>query len=64
MSEVCFVQDLSKELEGENSGNFKELLKALCLSPPAYDASEVNRAIKVSDPHTCVLAVNSCHQGE
>ena len=44
---MSYLQDLSKEAGGETSGNFKDLLEGLCLAPPAYDASEVNRSIKV-----------------
>ena len=42
------MQDLRSELQGETSGNFKEALAALCYAPDEYDASEIKRAIKVS----------------
>ncbi len=42
-----FSQNLREELKGETSGNFKELLAALCLGAVEYDVYEVNRAIKV-----------------
>ena len=42
-----FSQDLKKELESENSGDFKEVLSALCMGAAEYDAYEIHKAIKV-----------------
>ncbi|ELU00440.1 hypothetical protein CAPTEDRAFT_158666 [Capitella teleta] len=46
MFKTMFGKDLKEELKGETSGDFKECLKALCLAPDEYDASEIKRAIK------------------
>ena len=32
----------------ETSGNYKELLGALCMGAADYDASEIHRAVKVT----------------
>ena len=39
---------MKEELESETSGDFKEILGALYLGAAEYDASEINKAIKVS----------------
>lgn len=39
-------QDLTKEIEGDTSGNFCKVLKNLLYSPVEYDCRELRRAIK------------------
>ena len=41
-----YGKDLEKELISETSGNFKDLLVALCKSPVDYDCYELRRAVK------------------
>ncbi|KAK2142740.1 hypothetical protein LSH36_919g01024 [Paralvinella palmiformis] len=46
MFKTMFGKDLREELKGETSGDFKEVLKSLCMTPDEYDASEIKRAVK------------------
>ena len=49
------LQNLRDELKGETSGNFKELLAALCLGAAEYDAYEINKAIKVCSAKSKII---------
>ena len=53
-------QDLIKNLESELGGKFETIVLALMKPLPIYDASELNRAIKVghlyhSNPSNCYV---------
>ncbi len=42
-----------KELKSELSGNFKDAILGLCLSPIDFDASELRKAMKVISNTFC-----------
>ena len=42
-----YGKDLKKELHGELSGNFRDVILGLCLSPTEFDAEQLRKAMKV-----------------
>ena len=44
---TMFGRDLIKDLEGDLSGGFEKLCVGLCLSSAEFDATALNKAIKV-----------------
>ena len=43
---ACFGKDLIKRLEGDTSGNFKQVIKAMFMTPAEYDAYCLYKAMK------------------
>ena len=51
-------QDLIKELKGELSGHFEEVVLALMMTPREYDAFVIRKAIEVHTHYAIVLLSN------
>lgn len=45
---TMFGKDLVRDLKSELSGEFWKVVRALCLTPAEYDATELRNAIKVA----------------
>ena len=56
-----YGKDLKKELHGELSGNFRDVILGLCLSPVEFDAEQLRKAMKVS---LVVVKANTVFSGE
>ncbi len=48
-----------KDLKDELSGNYEDVILALMMSPPDYDATTLRKAMKVSLPFLLMIFLNN-----